>query len=369
MVLTGLVGVCALVGLASWTLSAGTARGARRDLGLAAFGPPRDGERLLHWTVGKRVVALEKLRTIDVPAGPEALVALPDGRVVVTCRLAQAIAIIDPRPGGAIREFPFEGRPLACCVTREGTRVWVTLEDRERVVVLDIESLKRVAESRTGESPAAIAADPSGRIVAVSNGISHSITLLDARKAEPLATVEVPASPRGAVAHPVKPFLTVALTDSDRLLKVNWEKARIEDEWMVGQGPRHVVQTRDGDTLYVSLTDPPAIAKVDRLGGRVRSTCRLSRGRAGTILLGPNERDLFVTNVAGGTVTVIDTAVMREVLTVGSSPSPDGLTLSPDGRSLYVAYRNVSVVDEFRVRYAWEPVDAASEERPWAMEE
>jgi YVTN family beta-propeller protein len=353
------VGLCALVGLAAWVWSAALptdgVQTSEPPTQFASFGPLLEGERLLHWTVGKHAVSLEKRREFDVPTGPEALVTLPDGCILITCRAAQVVAILDPERGRLVQQIPVEGQPLACCLTRDGTRAWVTLEDRRRVAVLDLETMKRVAESETGDGPEAIATDIEGRVVAIANWVSQDLTLIDGPRAEPLGLVPLPANPRGAVVHPSKPFATVALTGSDRLLKVNWEKRRVEDELVVGRGPRHLVQTSDGDTLFVALNDPPTVAKVDRLGGRVRSTCFLTKGRAGTILLGPNERDLFVANSAGSAVTVVDTATMSETATVDTDLSPDGLALSADGRRLYVAHRTTSAVYEFAVTYDWPP--------------
>lgn len=123
-----------------------------------------------------------------------------------------------------------------------------------------------------------------------------------------------------------------------------------------------MVQAANGDTLYVALNSPPTIAKVDRPGGRVRATCYLSKGRAGTILLGPNERDLFVANARASAVTVIDTASMSESVTAEADLSPDGLALSADGRRLYVAHRNTAVVHEYAVTYERAMGDAASSE-------
>jgi DNA-binding beta-propeller fold protein YncE len=365
-VLAGCVIGLVILGIAAWIWAAlatpASSEPALASARFAGFSRPVGGERALHWTVGKRAVGLEKIAEFDVPTGPEAMVTLPDGRLLVTCRLAKVVAVLDPARGRVTRQVPVEGRPLAICLTRDGTRSWVTLEDQSQVVVLDVETMRMVAHAETGRAPEAMAAHPESEVVAIANWGSRDLTVLDGGKAEVLGTVPLPSSPRGAVVHPQKPFVTVSITGSDRLAKVNWRKLQVEDELVVGRGPRHMVQAANGDTLYVALNSPPTIAKVDRPGGRVRATCYLSKGRAGTILLGPNERDLFVANARASAVTVIDTASMSESVTAEADLSPDGLALSADGRRLYVAHRNTAVVHEYAVTYERAMGDAASSE-------
>jgi len=316
-----------------------------------AFPGSPEGVRLLHWSRGHRAVSLTKLAELDVPTGPEALAMLPGGRLLVCCSRAQVAALVDTAKLKVVGQIPTGGGPVACCTTKDGQMAWLAAAGANQVVAVDLGAGKAVAVAACGKSPEAIAATLDGRRVLAANWGSGDVTVIDAGRAEPIGTVAVGPHPRGIVCTPAGPYAYVSLSGSDKLVKLNWREMRVEGSITCGRAPRHLVQSADGDTLFVAQNTPSQIAKVDRDGALVRSTCFLSKGQPRTILIGPNGTDLFVSNSSAGQVTIVDTDRMSESATAQTDVMPDGLALSEDGRRLYVSHSAVSSLWVFEVKY------------------
>lgn len=349
----------ALLALAAWTYAGAHALvqppATRTDplaaLSLGQFPEAPRAVRLLHWSLGKSASGLEKTGSLDAPTGPQALALLPDRRLLVSCSLAGVAVILAPAGGRAPEQIALGGNPSACRVTADGARAWFLIPDKGKAVVADLATRKVTAEATCGKAPDSLALSPDGSLLLVTNTGSDDVTAIDAGSARVLATVTVGPKPRGIAFHPTKPFAYVALSGTDQLAKLNWRKLKLEQTLPIGQGPRQIAMSADGETLYVALSRPTEIAKFDRDDGVVRGKCYLAKGSARMLLLAPNGQDLFVSQGDSGWVTLVDTASMSERATAKADILPDGLALTPDARTLYLANRGTSTIHTYRVRY------------------
>jgi YVTN family beta-propeller protein len=101
---------------------------------------------------------------------------------------------------------------------------------------------------------------------------------------------------------------------------------------------------------YVTNVASGTVSVIDTSDGTVVDTIRVGEGPAG-VAITPDGTHAYVTNGEDGTVSVIDTSNNTVVDTVRVGRVPLGLAITPDGGRVYVAHRNlegkgiVSVID------------------------
>jgi YVTN family beta-propeller protein len=105
----------------------------------------------------------------------------------------------------------------------------------------------------------------------------------------------------------------------------------------VGKAPVHMVQTLDGRTIYVTNFGESSVSVVDVATWRQRATIPVPASPHG-ITISPDGRWIYVACVNGGAVAVIDAAAasLAGTITLPLGAHPYGVALSRDGRYLYV---------------------------------
>lgn len=103
---------------------------------------------------------------------------------------------------------------------------------------------------------------------------------------------------------------------------------------------RIVVTTEGSDTL--TLVDPAA--------GKVIAAIPTGQKGSHMVVVSPDARTAYVTNLQSKTVSVIDLSARRKLRDLQSGAEPEGLALTPDGRELWVANRAGNEVAVFDTR-------------------
>ena len=113
-------------------------------------------------------------------------------------------------------------------------------------------------------------------------------------------------------------------------------------------GPSGVVSSRDSSTLYIAFADVKKVAFVDISTGRVTRSFAIPAKPTG-LTLSPDGRKLYVTSAAAHSrVLVIDIASGGIKSEIPTGHTACGPAVTPDGNRLYVCNRfdnNVSVID------------------------
>lgn len=193
-----------------------------------------------------------------------------------------------------------------------------------------------------------LALSPDGSIMAISNWLSDTVTVVDATSGELQATITVPGAetPRGLAFAPDGASLLIAWFGSGKLTSHTTDSWQLRHQRDVGGAPRHLVVDRGGDLVYLSNM---ATRQVHAF--QVGTLERIGTARVGsnpnTIALSPDGTFLFVScrgpnNPAGyelpapepGSIHVISTTDLRTVQVIEAGRQPTGLAVSPDGRYL-----------------------------------
>ena len=195
--------------------------------------------------------------------------------------------------------------------------------DHEAVLV-DPHTLQPVARLATGRGPHEVAVTPDGRLAYVSNYGMYNVFREGQRVNEPGNTLTV----------------------------LDLERRAIRDTFDLGEysKPHGLVVSRDGRRLWVTCEGSQAVLELDAASGAVLSAWKTAQETSHMIVPSADERKLFIANIRSGSATVIERATGR-VTTVPTAPGTEGIDLRPDGREVWVTNRadsSISVLDTER---------------------
>jgi YVTN family beta-propeller protein len=173
------------------------------------------------------VVATEswtKTSDIAVPAHPFAIVLSPDGHFAyVACGAGPAVAVIDTASNtlAATISLPQGTQPYGIGISADGHYVYATDNAGGQLLVMDTTTRSMVGSLALGMRPALMARSPDGATLYVSNGASHSVSVVDLAKdpAHPTvrATVNVTGYPHGIDVTPDGRYVVVAGTTGNSI--------------------------------------------------------------------------------------------------------------------------------------------------------
>lgn len=106
---------------------------------------------------------------------------------------------------------------------------------------------------------------------------------------------------------------------------------------------------RSGDRLWMTAEADSGIVELNARTGEVLMLWKTGGAKSQTVVIGPQNRRIYVANGSSDFITVIDrlTVVPRRVAT---GPKPEGLALSPNGSELWVSNRGDNTVTILRTR-------------------
>ncbi|WP_395664518.1 YncE family protein [Methylocella sp.] len=293
------------------------ARPARAEGRFALFVVDQGGARLLKIDIERETVAA----AYELPSGPAALAASPDGRTIYMSlpETGQA-AVFDVAAGRLLEPLYAGGEPFGLAVTEDEVilgdwsgaaltralaaptarraarspsaapallrdlarrRLYVVERDDATVGVVDLDGMTRVAGIAVGEGPFAIAASPDGATVYVASVRAGTVSILDAERLERVGEAACGGAPYGLAATPDGRALLVASQQSGALTRLAAGRLDTARRIRVGRYPEGVVVAPHTARAYVmnwfsgdiSVIDLEAFAEVGRIrvGGGPRA--------------------------------------------------------------------------------------------------
>jgi DNA-binding beta-propeller fold protein YncE len=273
----------------------------------------------------------------------------------------------------------YEGKPVEGVFTHGGRYLWVSHYRRSydalgilpsSVAIIDTRTDAIVRVMQSGPIPKFMAASPDGHWLAVVHWGDNTVGVIDIRGDDPHAwhhvgeiTVEHKLSLdldrkvdrdrycglclRGAVFLPDSRTLLVARMGGGGIAVLDVEALRtIGSVQGMKPTPRHLLLSRDGQTLYVGSNSSGYVAtyRAAELAAAARAgTPRLRplrevRSGAGTrtIALSPDGRLLFAAVNQGSQVLVLDAHSLRRLVSIPTDSFPVGLAVAPDGGHVWV---------------------------------
>ena len=227
--------------------------------------------------------------------------------------------------------------------------------ERSFVYRIDTETLAIDGVYEAGPVPKFMAVTPDDRLLLVSNWCGYDVSVIDLESHETLAEVEVGRYPRGIAVTGDGTTAYVAVMGSTEIAVIDLatvtagathpgsdgEPAGLSYFEAVGDQPRHLVLSPDGEVLYATLNGEDAVVALDADTGQ-----ELLRARTGTqprsMDISDDGTALYVVNYRSDTFTKLRASDLAILQTLDTAPRPIGITYDSFNDEVWVsAYSGV----------------------------
>lgn len=145
------------------------------------------------------------LKTIDIQGNPDGILSDPyNGRVYVFSHVAPNVTVIDAADGTVVGTLDLGGAPEQSVTDGKG-RIYVALEDKDTVAVVDAKALSVTARyplGGKGGEPAGLGLDQARGILFVGCHDPHAMVMLDARDGRIIGSVPIGVGVDGTLFNP-----------------------------------------------------------------------------------------------------------------------------------------------------------------------
>jgi YVTN family beta-propeller protein len=341
-------------------------------------------------------------------ASPLEVLISPDGaRLYVLCQQSEEVRVLDAASFAVIRNIAVGRVPRGFSLSSDGERLFVTNSRDDTLSVIDTSTLAVVATWKVGAEPSSVVEDGGGKRLFVANRISNDVAVLNAKTGEEEKRLlagrgasYLALSPDGArlYATHVYPNLSSRRTGLENrtapeseITVIDVARAVVVDRMPLHAiaGVFHVVFSADGRLAAVAEYHPKNLVPLAHLehGGAFEDTITLFGADVGKasvevpldeleryasqpfgMAIAQDKSRIYVTSGGSEIVTVIDVPRLLHYIHTHAGPyvqdlstsanyvvtriavghNPRGLTLTRDGRRLFVANRledTISVID------------------------
>ena len=334
-------------------------------------------------------------------ASPLELLLSPDGlRLYVLCQQSEEIRVLDARSYAVIKKIAVGRVPRGFSLSPDGARLFVANSWEDTLSVIDTAALEVVATWPVGAEPSSVIEDRQGKRLFVANRISNDVAVLDANTGEEEKRLlagrgasYMALSPDGTKLYAThvypnpSPYRTAPESE---ITVIDVGRAVVVDRMPLHAiaGVFHVAFSADGRLGVVAEYHPKNLVTLAHLehGGAFQDTIAVFGADVGktveipldeleryasqpfAVAIAPDKTRIYVSSGGSEMVTVIDVARLLRFIRAHPAPfvqdlsasanyvvtriavglNPRGLTLSRDGRRLFVANRlddTISVID------------------------
>jgi YVTN family beta-propeller protein len=266
--------------------------------------------------------------------------------------------------------------------------IYATNEADGTLSVIDARSLEVVATIALGKRPRGLVVSPDGRelFVALSGspasgpGVDESrlpppdhaadgIGVVDLAQRKVVRTLRGISDPEQLALSPDGRRLYVASEDSGKLVVFDVASGRILAQLAVGGEPEGVGTSADGRLVCATSETNGSVALIDARADRVLHLVKVGH-RPRNCRYSRDGRRLYVPSEVDATLSVIDVtrgSVQQTLPLPGAGARPMGIVLSPDGRFAYLTTGRGGHL--LKIDLASGKVDASTAvgERPWGV--
>lgn len=226
--------------------------------------------------------------------------------------------------------------------------IWVSQMTTDSIHVIDLDSFTYKSSFYTGGSwSKVITVSKDESIACVSNWLSMTVTVFSTKDKKLLATIKIPGTPRGMSMTPDNRYLYVCNYDTGTVHKLDLISRKLIATIDAGPGAkRHCVLDDKTGRLYVSDMATGYVSVIDTATDRIVAEKYIDE-KLNTIKLSPDRNYLFVSSrgpnnltdytLKGprfGKVYVLSAETLDTFEWVWGMNQPTGIDISPDGKIL-----------------------------------
>jgi YVTN family beta-propeller protein len=254
---------------------------------------------------------------------------------------SNTVDVIDQRTFKIVRHFAVGGLPQHIVPAYDLKTLYVTNDSGNSLTPIDPNTGRPAAHTIPVDDPYNMYFTPDGRYAIV---VAERLHRLDFRDAHTFAlhhSLTVPCSGADHMDFSADgSYALVSCEFSGMILKVDIRTERVVDTLQLrsGAAPQDVKLSPDGKIFYVADMNSGGVWLVDGNNLRVLRFMPTGAGAHG-LYPSRDSRDLYVTNRAAGSISVISFATRRIVATWHIGGSPDMGNVSADGKVLWLSGR------------------------------
>ena len=288
----------------------------------------------------------------------------PHGTIVASNMRDNTATVIDAASGRVLATLPTGEAPHEVATTHDGK--WAVVSNygtRERpgnsITVIDLSRLTVARTIDLGEyrRPHGMAFFPGDTSLAVTSEVSRAVVLVDFRDGRVIGTVPTNgrASHMLAMSAAGDELFTTNIVDGS-ISRLDVAKREAKRVIPVAKFVEGIATSPDGKRVWVGSNGDSIVVIVDTDAGRAIDTLR-GFGIPYRLAVSRDGRSAIITDPARGEVRVYDAIARRQRLLitiprdgivataeVPGSPSPEGVTTSPDGRWAFVTLQGRNLV-------------------------
>ena len=186
-----------------------------------------------------------------------------------------------------------------------------------------------------GSVPKFLAISPDEKTLIVSNWVSSDVSIVDLESETEVKRISVGAHPRGVAITQDSKLAYVTVMGSTKIAVVNLMDYTVDYITSVGKSPRSVILADHDSTLYVSLNSSNEILKYNRYSN-TKTYCK-TEGGPRSMTLSPNGKSLYVVNYFEDVFTKINTDSMQIEAVIPTSSKPIGICGNWESSEIWVA--------------------------------
>jgi YVTN family beta-propeller protein len=267
--------------------------------------------------------------------------------------------------------------PREVTVSPDGTRLYVTAEESDLLLIVDLETRTVVARVPVGKLPHSVVVTRDGKTAYVSNRGSNSVSQVDLAAGQVSRQLAVGDAPAGMALDAAERFLYVANGSSNDVSVLDLASGRECRRLAAGQNPHGVALAPDGEHLYITnrLSNPvpfrtPPVTEITVIDTRTQRVAErrelhdalmlegldfAPRGDLALVTLIRPKNLLPATQVQGGWMVTFglgalvpgDHGAVRQVLLDDANAfyaDPYQVAVTPDGRLAFVSHAGADLV-------------------------
>lgn len=189
------------------------------------------------------------------------------------------IKVMDADSGALIGNITGLKQDHGVAIAAEFGRGFITDGAQGKVIIFDLKTLKVTGEAKADKDADSIVYDPSSKRVFAMNGDPNSSTVIDAKTAAVVGTIELGGGPEFAVADG-KGTVFVNLEDKNQVVAIDSHTLKIKSRWPVAPagGPTALALDQQHRRLFSAGRNPQTLVVMDADSGKVIQSFPITAG-------------------------------------------------------------------------------------------
>ena len=238
------------------------------------------------------------------------------------------ILVLDAVTGDLLKEITLEGMTHNAIFSPDGKELWTSqMMTAGKVLVFDANTYALLNTITVGQMPAEVTFSDDGKKAFVANGMSNTVTVIDAVTKQILETIEVGDNPVGAWPG-MDGMMYVDNEDGQSISMIDGMTYMMTDTVDLGFMPGMAARNTMMNQMWVS----------DPNGSKIHMWTKDNTGfvHGGAVSVGSGAHAMafnkegttgYVTNQNEGTVSVVDVATFKEMMKITVGKKPNGIVM------------------------------------------